>query len=350
MHRWPISKEKNLKILLLSPRLSGVGGIAQHVRRLARGLRGAGHEVELVSIETLGVRLRKGLANPSYSVLAALKSTGEKFDIVHGHNLPSAPAVKLAKAHVRIVTLHGVYSRQIRLLYGGMLGSMAELFEKWILRGVDAVTAVSLEAVKYYRSLGLKAIHIPNAIDLSEMPNEAERVSEPQITYLGRLSKEKGIDILVRAALMGLRGVVIAGDGPMRPLVEKVAQKGLLKFLGPLPRAKALRILAGSDAAILPSREEGVSTVLLEAMALKVPIVATRVGGTIEVLKDGEDALLVSPNPSKIRDAVAKLLADKSLVKKLAENAYQRLINNYEWKIVLKKYLELYEQLIDTSD
>ena len=65
-----------MRILLLSPRVSGVGGIAQHVRRLARGLSEAGHEVELVSIETIGVRLRKGLANPGYSVLAALKSTG----------------------------------------------------------------------------------------------------------------------------------------------------------------------------------------------------------------------------------------------------------------------------------
>jgi len=47
------------------------------------------------------------LANPGYSVLAALKSSGERFDIVYGHNLPSAPAVKLAKARVKIVTLHG---------------------------------------------------------------------------------------------------------------------------------------------------------------------------------------------------------------------------------------------------
>ena len=215
-----------LKILLLSPRISGVGGIAQHVMRLARGLKEAGHEVELVSIETLGVKLRKGLANPSYSVLAALKSKGERFDIVHGHNLPSAPAVKLAKARARIVTLHGVYSRQIKLLYGDMLGSIAELFERWVLKGVDAVTAVSLEAVKYYHSLGLKAIHIPNAIDLSELPSEAERVSEPQVTYLGRLSKEKGVDILVKAALMGLRGIVVAGDGPMRLLVERAAAEG----------------------------------------------------------------------------------------------------------------------------
>ena len=306
--------------------------------------------MELVSIETLGVRLRKGLANPGYSVHATLKSQGERFDIVHGHNLPSAPAVRLAKANVKILTLHEVYSRQIRLLYGNMLGSMAELFERWILRDMDAVTAVGLEAVKYYRSLGLKAIHIPNAIDLSEMPSEAERISEPQITYLGRLYKEKGVDILVKAALMGLRGIVIAGDGPMRPLVENAAQKGLLKFLGPLPRTKALKILAGSDVVILPSREEGISTVILEAMALKVPIIATRVGGTIEILRHNEDALLVSPDPKEVKDVIIRLLADNSLAKKLAKNAYQRLLNNYEWKVVLKKYLELYERLMGIND
>ena len=330
--------------------MSGVGGIAQHVRRLARGLREAGHDVRLISIETLGIKLRKGLANPGYSVLAALKSLGEEFDIVHGHNLPSAPAVKLARARARVLTLHGVYSKQIRLLYGNVLGSMAELFERWILRSMDAVTAVSLGAVKYYHGLGIKVVHIPNAIDLSELPSGAERISEPQITYLGRLSKEKGVDILIGVALMGLRGIVVAGDGPMRPLVERAAQKGLLKFLGPLPRAKALKILAGSDVAVLPSREEGVSTVLLEAMALRVPIVATKVGGTIEILRHGEDALLVSPDPREIKDAIIRLLVDKSLAKKLTENAYQRLLNDYEWKIVSEKYLELYEQFMKACD
>ena len=136
----------------------------------------------------------------------------------------------------------------------------------------------------------------------------------------------------------------------MRPLIERAAQKGLLKFLGPLPRAKALKILAGSDVAILPSREEGVSTVLLEAMALKIPIVATRVGGTTEILRDGEDALLVSPDPREIKNSVTRLLADNNLAKKLTENAYQRLLNNYEWKIVLEKYLESYKRLMSADD
>ena len=335
-----------MKVLLLSPRVSGVGGIAQHVRRLARGLSEAGHEVKLISIETLGVRLKKGLANPYYSVLATLKSLGGRFDIVHGHNLPSAPAVRLAKARVKIVTLHGVYSRQIRLLYGNMLGSMAEFFERWVLRGMDAVTAVSLEAVKYYRSLGLKAVHIPNGIDLSEMPSEAEKVSEPQIVYLGRLSNEKGIDILVKAALLGLRGVVVAGDGPMKPLVERAAQKGFLKFLGPLPRRRALRILAGSDVVVLPSREEGISTVLLEAMALKVPIIATKVGGTKEVIRDGEEAVLINPRAREIVKAVKLLLVDEGYARRLAEKAYQKVITTYNWNLIEKQYFKLYNSLL----
>ena len=132
----------------------------------------------------------------------------------------------------------------------------------------------------------------------------------------------------------------------MRPLIEKAAQKGLLKFLGTLPRARALKILAGSDVAVLPSREEGVSTVLLEAMALKVPIVATRVRGTIEILRHGEDALLVNPDPYEIKEAVMKLLTQVGLAKKLSVNAYQRLIGNYDWDTIQRKYLTLYERLL----
>jgi len=81
-----------------------------------------------------------------------------------------------------------------------------------------------------------------------------------------------------------------------------------------------------------------------------VPIVATKVGGTIEILRHGEDALLVSPDPREIKDAIIRLLVDKSLAKKLTENAYQRLLNDYEWKIVSEKYLELYEQFMKACD
>ena len=309
----------------------------------------AGHQVKVLSTETMNLYLKKGLANLGYGISASLKVLGEEYDVVHGHNLPSAIAVKTAKAEIKVLTLHGVYSRQIRLLYGHFMGRAAGIWERQFLKGIDALTVVSLEAAKYYRSLGFDVLHIPNAVDLSEMPDEVERVSDPQITYLGRLSREKGVDLLIEAALMGLKGIVVAGDGPLRSMVEYAAQRGFLKFLGPLPRERALRILAGSDVVVLPSREEGVSTVLLEAMALRIPIVATKVGGTREVVRGGEEAVLISPTPREIMKAVKLLLADEEYARRLAEKAYRRVKTTYDWALVEKQYLKLYNSLLTRS-
>ena len=334
------------RILLLTPRISGVGGIAQHVRQLARRLRRSGYEVEILSSESMDLHLRKGVANIGYAISAALKSISGRFDIVHGHNLPAAIPARAARAEAKILTMHGVYWRQIKLLYGSLLGKAAKLAERMLLNGIDAITAVTLEATKYYLSLGLNAKHIPNAIDLSELPRERERISDPQITYLGRLSKEKGVDLLVKLALNGLKGLVVAGDGPLRRLVENAARRNLLTFLGPLPHRRALKILAGSDVAVLPSREEGVSTTLLEAMALKIPVVATRVGGTIEVARDNREAILVEPEANEIMNAVEYLLEDRGYARRLAENAYYRVVSTFSWDVVQKLYLKLYESVL----
>ena len=335
------------RILLLSPRIVGVGGIAQHVRQLAKRLRSCGYEVHLISSETLGLSLRKGLMNPGYALASSAHLLGRGYDVVHGHNLPSAPALKLTDARLKILTLHGIYSRQIGLLYGDALGSIARAVESILLREVDVVTAVTVEAARYYERLGVDVRYIPNAIDLSEMPRDGVRISDPQIIYLGRLSREKGVDLLVEAAMLGLRGVVVAGDGPLRPLIERASRDGLIRYLGPLPRWRALRLLAGSDVAVLPSREEGVSTALLEAMALKIPVVATRVGGNLEVVRDGVDGILVRPDASELVDAVERLLMDRDYAGRLSRNAFRRVLENYSWDKVFMEYLKLYRSVSD---
>ena len=335
-------------MLLLTPRIRGVGGIAQHVRCLAEQLEEAGYQVYILSSETLRTPRIKGAANPLYSLASAFKLLGRSYDIVHGHNLPSAPGIKASKAQVKILTLHGHYSRQIRLLYGEALGRLAERAEQLAISWVDGVTAVSRAAADYYRRRGAHVEHIPNAVKLSEMPRRGERVSDPQVTYLGRLSKEKGVDLLIEAAAHhGVKGLVLAGDGPLKPLVEYAAGKKLLTYLGALPRWRALRVLKGSDIAVLPSREEGISTVLLEAMACRVPVVATRVGGTVEVVREGVDALLVKPDASEIAEAVKRLLQDREQASRLSENAYRRVGEKYSWERVGGLYLNLYRRLLE---
>ncbi len=336
---------RSLRVLILAPRSRGVGGIAQHVRGLARRLESMGHHVSLISSETLHAPKPRLLANPVYAALAALRSLKGRYDIAHGHNLPTLPALHAAHAEAKILTLHGVYSRQVSALHGGVLGRLAELAEA-IAASRLQLTAVSEEAARHYERMGARVAHIPNAVELSEMPRDGWRLQSPQITYLGRLSREKGVDLLLEAAGKGLRGLVVVGDGPMRREVEKAARKGLLRYLGPLPRPKALKLLAGSDLMLLPSRMEGVSTTLLEAMALRVPIVATGVGGTREVVRDGVEALLVEPRAEAIMDAVERLLSDETLAEILSENAYRKVKERYSWERVADMYLKLYLKLL----
>ena len=334
------------KILLVAPRIGGVGGITQHVRQLAKRLKGIGWGVHLLSSETMRLSMRKGVANIEYALASAAECLGRSYDIAHGHNLPSILALKFVRAEAKLLTLHGVYSRQVSLLHGRLIGLAAELAERTTLRWVDEVTAVTRLAASYYRRLGIEAKYIPNAIDLSELPTERKRVTTPQITYLGRLSREKGVDLLIEAASMGLKGIVIAGDGPLRPLIEKAARRSLIHYLGPLPRSEALKILAGSDVAVLPSRAEGVSTALLEAMALKIPIVATRVGGNLEVIRNGVDGVLVEPEAEEIYEAIKFLVENRKDAEKLSEKAYQKVLTQYNWEKTFSRYLSLYHSLI----
>jgi len=342
-------KDAMPRILLIAPRISGVGGIAQHVRQLAKRLKELGWEVHLLSSETMRLSMRKGVANIEYAFASTAKCLWRNYDIAHGHNLPSILALKAVRAKAKILTLHGIYSRQISLLHGKAIGLAAKIAEKTTLRWVDKVTAVSKLAASYYRRLGIEVEYIPNAIDFSELPTERKRIRTPQVTYLGRLSREKGVDLLIEAALMGLKGVVIAGDGPLRSLIEKAAQKNLIHYLGPLPRSEALKILAGSDVAVLPSRAEGVSTALLEAMALRIPIVATKVGGNLEVIRDGVDGILVEPKAEEIYEAVKFLLENRKNAEKLSEKAYQRVLTQYNWERTFSQYLTLYHSFISKS-
>jgi glycosyltransferase involved in cell wall biosynthesis len=101
----------------------------------------------------------------------------------------------------------------------------------------------------------------------------------------------------------------------------------------------------GSDVFVLPSRHEGLSTALLEAMAMGVPVVATRVGGNPELVEHGETGLLVDPDPEQLARAIALLLEDRGLAKRLAESAARVVRERYSWPVVYRRYLEVYRSV-----
>lgn len=131
-----------MKILLISPTQSGIGGIAQHVQGLTKFLKKNGHKVEIISSENIFTIPIKGLKNPSFMISSFLKSKFKKiFDIVHAHNIPSALAMKNSSGK-KILTIHGIFSKQIEQLHGNLRGNISKKYEKSVLSWTDTITVI----------------------------------------------------------------------------------------------------------------------------------------------------------------------------------------------------------------
>jgi glycosyltransferase involved in cell wall biosynthesis len=155
---------------------------------------------------------------------------------------------------------------------------------------------------------------------------------------VGRLVEKKGFDTLIRAwpsvvaAVPGAR-LRIVGDGPCRASLRRLAQSlglaGHLEFAGALPEGETLRAIADADMLVLPSRRmadgdrDGIPNVILEAMALGVPVVTTDAGAAGEVVADGVSGILLPcpVDPDALAAAVARLAQDANLRATLADNA-----------------------------
>jgi glycosyltransferase involved in cell wall biosynthesis len=151
------------------------------------------------------------------------------------------------------------------------------------------------------------------------------------ILYMGRLSREKGADLLL-AALPDGATLLIAGDGPERATLERAAGERV-RFLGEVRGAARRELLAAADVLAVPSREDGAPTVIREAQAAGLAVIATRVGGVPELIADGETGLVCDPDPSGIRTALVRLADDSHLRKKLAA-AGSRIARTYDWSAV----------------
>jgi glycosyltransferase involved in cell wall biosynthesis len=189
-----------------------------------------------------------------------------------------------------------------------------ERLDRWHLRWMDQVVCVSEAQATRVRRAGVRANRIRviyNAIDPMRFLNPDPRYRAKLLRFFrqprthligaaGRLSPEKGFDVLVSAAEQVLRqhpdaGFVLFGDGPQRARLQKqINDAGLgQQFILAGFRADLDRFLPHFDLVVLPSYTEGMPNVVLEAFAAGVPVVATAVGGTPEVIEDGISGHLV---------------------------------------------------------
>lgn len=196
-------------------------------------------------------------------------------------------------------------------------------------------------------------------LELGELPHseDAER-SRLQLILVGRLSPEKGIGGLLQALAAvapDLRPeLVIVGDGPMRQELDAlVAQLGLgdvVRFAGRLPEAGTLAEIARSDALVLPSFMEGLPIVLMEAMALGKPVIATRVAGVPELVTDGVEGLLFTPsNWDELAGRITDLAGDESLRRRLGEAGPARIAKEFDIKLSAEALRRLFLQAVPSA-
>jgi glycosyltransferase involved in cell wall biosynthesis len=244
------------------------------------------------------------------------------------------------------------------------------LVEEWLVNPrVDRVAAVSPSAAAEARKErglgGAKVVTIPNGVDLAEYaPARHPRVvarerfavaaDELALGVIAHLSPVKGhADLLQAMAVVAARQprvkLFLVGDGVLRQPLEAQARSlglaGRVLFTG--SRDDVADVLAMLDVMVLPSHTEGMSNTLLEAMAMERPVVATAVGGNLDLLEDGVTGLLVPPHdPEALAAAILRLLGAPDEARRLGQAARRRAEAEFGLDRMVARYEALYRDLV----
>ena len=316
----------------------------------------AGEELERRCRE-LGVEVFPLKGNQT-SDLFRLGAVGKRFDAVHAHAAKAHTVAALSKTfHKKPV----IYTRRVD--YPPKKNRITAL--KY--RRTDAVVAIS-EAVKAVLEEELpflkgKVKVIYSAVD----PNLEKKVNpkrvkeirdelkgEPLIGSFAALTPQKDLPTLIEAARLTLKEFpqarfVVFGEGKLRRELQSLLEsKGLSgKFLLYGFVKEVQNYMKALDLFVLSSRNEGLGSVILTATLLKVPVVATAVGGTVEVIKDGETGLLVPPkSPEKLAEAIKRLLKEPKLAAELTEKARALTLEKFTVEPMVDSYFKLYGEVV----
>jgi len=312
-----------MDVLFISPTYSGAGGIGPHSFRVAEKLREQGFDVELMHVPHIPI---KNLKNLSFSFFGTLKAinNSKSYDAVHAWNVPSAFIMKKIKAKKKILSVHGVYSKQVGMLHSKITSNIINSKESQVLDWADTLTTDSRFVQSEYAKLGKSFKYLPAPLDSKKFEGiDMTTEKKNQIVYVGRDSFEKGVDIL-------------------RNIESKI--NASVKYCTDLNWKDAMQIVKESKILVVPSRTESIPQVIKEAFFLQVPVIATNVGGIPELISNNKTGLLVSPeNPEELITTINNLLNDTVTQQSLSKNAFEFINKNFSWDVLIQKYIQMYE-------
>jgi glycosyltransferase involved in cell wall biosynthesis len=254
-----------------------------------------------------------------------------------------------------VSTIHGWIERRKRSRYYMKM-------DRFALKRFDAVIAVSMSIMQTAQKYGISRLHlIHNSIDINKwQPLHFNKRDGFRIGFVGRLSKEKGpLDFVLTAKKMLAKypecEFLVAGSGPeeggMKALIRAENIEKSFKFSGHLKESDLLDLYNGLDLLLLPSYTEGLPMTVLEACAMRVPVIAAKVGGVGEIIEDGYNGLLGGAGDVDAMAANAlKLLEDRELAKRLADNGRAVVERKFSLNACVKKIEEVYSHLEDVNN
>ena len=255
---------------------------------------------------------------------------------------------------------HGYTNENAKVRFYNKLDRLA-------LRYPDIVVTVSNRLKNLLIESGVpesKVRVIYNAIDKDELrPNlTTEEVrtkygikqGEKLLGVVGRLSPEKGVEVFLQAFkkaishIPSLRGIIVGDGKEKEKLINFCSENGLKdKVIFTGYQNNIANFYQIMDLLVLPSFSEGLPNVVLEAMAFKIPVIATSVGGVPEIIKDGENGLLAPPgNPDILTEKILQLLKDDNRLKTLGENGYRSLYPKFSIESRALRIFSLYQELL----
>ena len=376
-----VKKERHdvLKVLQLIPTLDRSGAEKQMVM-LATGLPRDRFEVEVgvltrsgpfeADLRAAGIPLTVFSKRFKLDPFVLWKLTRwlceKRFDVVHtwifAANAYGRVAARRAKVPVVITSEMAVdlwkSPRDLRV-------------DRRLARWTDKVVGNSHAVVDFYRRAGIPADKLAMIYSgIGEPPVPAAEVDRagvrlslrlppdaPLVVFAGRLAAQKRVDDLIHAMdlllhLLPRAHTVILGDGPLRErlqeMVRNLQHENAIHFLG--HREDVPRLLAAADVLALPSSYEGLPNIVMEAMALGVPVAATAAPGTTELIEHERSGLLVPlGRRPELAQAIRRLLTDRDLAQRLIDEARTRVQTRFRLDAMIHAYADLYESVISTK-
>jgi len=293
----------------------------------------------------------------------------ERPAIVHTHTSKAGFIGRLAAAIARVpAVIHQPHGHLFYGYYGARRTAVFTALERRAARWTDRIITLTDRGAAEHLAHGIggaaQYVTVPSGVPTAELRAAAPARREARVRLrldpaafvvvgLGRLVPIKGFDLLVRtlpalAAQIPSARVLLAGDGAEQPRLVALARSlGVAeRLVMPGEVFDATTYLAAADVLAVPSRNEGMGRVIVEAMALAIPVVATAVGGIPDVVADGESGRLVAPEDvDALAEALVELGRDEALRGKLGEAAQARA-GSFSSTVAREKLLAVYAELV----